>query len=374
MYNAEKYIAQCLESLLRQTFANFEVIIVDDCSDDKSVSIVQSFEQKFSGRLKLICFKENSGCPGIPRNAALKSARGKYITFLDSDDYFQPTALQEMYQIAEATDAEVIHAEKYFNFMDGANDKIQVATFQRGAMVNAPTIEPYDLGARIKKFTERGFLWWAQNKLIRRDLIIDNAIEFPPVSVYEDMCFTIFLTICAKKYVRIPNIFYYYRVRKDSLSHKPVSPFEILNDMIGVVKALDEFMSRREYFAQNPQVRYELLDWHCQNRLNYICIALYRDGNMLPAQVEDLFRREFFSKQKVSSAVVSYFFSALSFYRFKLYQSTEENKQLREDLTLAQLQQKINRPATENVSRALSFGQDNSLKLPTGFKLGGGSD
>ncbi len=375
LYNAEKYIAQCLDSLRLQTFTDFEVIVVDDCSTDKSVDIVNQFAPKLGGRLKLIHHKKNSGCPGIPRNTALKAAQGKYITFLDSDDYFQPTALQEMYQIAEATDADVIHSEKCFSFMDGANDKISIKTFQQGAFVNQPTFETENIGVRIRKFTERNFLWWSTNKLIRRELLVKNAINFPSMNVWEDMCFTIFLVVCAKKYVRVPNIFYYYRVRKDSLSHRPSDQFSMLNNLIGVISVLDEFMSRHEYFAKNPQVRYELLDWHFQNRLNYICIALYREWNMSAQEVENSFRREFFSKlQNLSPAVTSYFFANLTFYRFKLWQMTEEQKALQSkinDLELAQIQKKLNSPA-ENVSSAPVFGQDNSLKLSSDFKLGGG--
>ena len=86
MYNAEKYIAQCLESLVKQTFKNFEVIVVNDCSTDNSVAEVKKFEPQFQGRLILKSMKKNSGTPGLPRNTAIPLARGKYITFLDSDD------------------------------------------------------------------------------------------------------------------------------------------------------------------------------------------------------------------------------------------------------------------------------------------------
>ena len=376
MYNAEKYIAQCLESLLRQTFKDFEVIIVDDCSTDKSVSIVRSFEKKFSGRLELICLKKNSGCPSVPRNTAIKNARGKYITFLDSDDFFTDTALEEMYKIAEETDAEVIHAQTYFQFKDGANALFE-NTYQRTNLVSAPTLETEDIGARVRKFTEYGFLWWGCNKLIRRDLIIDNAIEFPLVSVYEDMVFTFCLVVCAKKYVRVPNCFYCYRIREGSLSHKPAEPVKTLKDLIAIFEALDNFMSRQEHFIENPQDRYDLLDWHCQNKMNTICKILYQMLNLSPSRVETLFRREVFSNlEDISPVIMSYFFTTSSFYRFKLYQLTEENKQLREDLKLAQLQQKITSFASssETVSSALNFGQDNSLKLPTDFKLGGDSN
>ena len=151
----------------------------------------------------------------------------------------------------------------------------------------------------------------------------------------------------------------------------------MLTNLIGVLKALDEFMSRHEYFAQNPQVRYKLLDWHCQNRLNYICIALYREGKMQPYEVEDLFRREFFSRLRdIPVSIMSYFFSTTTWYRFNLWLLTEDKKKLQEqiaDIEVAQFHQKLNSSA-ESVDNAPILGQDNSLKLPTDFKLGGDSN
>ena len=71
MYNAEKYIAQCLSSLYRQTFKNFEVVVVDDCSTDNSVDMVKNFQPQIQDRLILKSMKENSGTPSIPRNTAI---------------------------------------------------------------------------------------------------------------------------------------------------------------------------------------------------------------------------------------------------------------------------------------------------------------
>ena len=79
MYNSEKYIAECLNSILVQTFQNFEVIVVDDCSTDNSVEIAKSYEEKFDGRLKIFKTKKNSNGGGyVPRNLGLNLSCGKY--------------------------------------------------------------------------------------------------------------------------------------------------------------------------------------------------------------------------------------------------------------------------------------------------------
>ena len=96
LYNAEKYIGACLESLANQTFQDFEVIVADDCSTDKSAMVVKSFISTFGDRLRLVKLSKNSGVPSTPRNFALKKARGKYVYYLDSDDLLTPTAFEEL--------------------------------------------------------------------------------------------------------------------------------------------------------------------------------------------------------------------------------------------------------------------------------------
>ena len=95
MYNAENYISDCLDSILNQTFKDFEVIVVNDCSLDNSGAIAESYLEKFGGRLKIYDNKKNLGA-GSTRNKGLTLSRGDYIFFIDSDDFITPTALEEM--------------------------------------------------------------------------------------------------------------------------------------------------------------------------------------------------------------------------------------------------------------------------------------
>ena len=94
LYNAERYISECLDSVLNQTFDNYEVIVVDDCSTDNSVAIVESYAEKFGGRLILSRMDKNSGSGGLPRNKGIMLSRGEYIQFLDADDMLTNTALE----------------------------------------------------------------------------------------------------------------------------------------------------------------------------------------------------------------------------------------------------------------------------------------
>ena len=92
-YNSEKFIAKAIESVLSQTYSNWELIIIDDCSDDSSINIIQSKAQK-EQRIKIIKQKSNAGA-AVARNSGIKAAKGEYIAFLDSDDLWVEDKLEK---------------------------------------------------------------------------------------------------------------------------------------------------------------------------------------------------------------------------------------------------------------------------------------
>ena len=308
LYNAENYVSECLDSLLNQTFSDFEVIVVDDCSTDKSVAVVEEFVPKFEGRLKLFKSKKNSGFPGVPRNTALKFARGKYLTFLDSDDFFTPTALEEIYKIAEETGAEIIHAGKHFRFTDGKDDS-KVFSWPTELVVEEPTLEPEDLGERMKRMVNFQTLWWACSKLFRRDFLEKNNITFPNATAWEDMTFMFCGFIRAKNYVRVPNIFYNYRVRNGSLSHKGRDAMEMTRNLMETVRVMDKYMMATEYFVKNPEPRWLFLDWYIQNRIKNVAKGFYNVSKLKPFQVDRLFHKLLSSSKEDNSTLMSYFFT-----------------------------------------------------------------
>lgn len=106
VYNAEKYLNACLNSLLNQTYLNFEVICIDDASTDSSMEILEYFSKK-DLRIKIIRNKTNNG-PGYSRNQGLNIAKGKYISFLDSDDWLNYDALEILIKKAEEKELDLL--------------------------------------------------------------------------------------------------------------------------------------------------------------------------------------------------------------------------------------------------------------------------
>ena len=125
MYNAERFINFCVTSILQQTFENFEVILVDDCSTDKTLDIVKKFDD---ARIKILRTKKNSGYPGAVRNVGLNAATGKYIFFMDHDDSILPNAFEVLVDVAEKNNADAVNTTTWYassNFTDEDDMEVQ---------------------------------------------------------------------------------------------------------------------------------------------------------------------------------------------------------------------------------------------------------
>ena len=227
LYNAEKYIGECLESILAQTFQNFEVIIVDDCSTDSSVAVVEGYRKFFGGRLKIARTQKNSGNPGVPSNMGIRLSRGEYLLVLDNDDAITPTALEELYSVAKKFSADVVACEKYFAVPDelwSKNFLTQIlAENQKNISAHDAILIPENISERLTQCINGQNLWPLWAKLIRRDALIKNNIQLVD-SVIQDLLATLCLLLTVRKYVCVSNVVNFYRVRKDSLYHQKYTP------------------------------------------------------------------------------------------------------------------------------------------------------
>ncbi len=317
MYNVEKYVGECLDSLLAQTFQDFEVIVVDDKSSDNSPEIVDGYKERFSGRLKLIRSQKNSGGCAVPRNIGFGFAHGKYIFFLDADDLITKTAFEELYKIAEDFQADVVHCEQRYDFFDSTKDfsKLKPKTFQRGKLVTKPTLETDDITKRISDFHEVRYLWYAWNKLIRREFLTENHIENPEVTNIEDMLFTCYLVACADRYVRVPNIVNFYRKRPGSITFERLEAEKHvrrwLRALINGFDHAEKFFNGRKFFRENPIVKFLALD----SFINY-CTNYFKEiyTNYSPVEFDEIIREEF-ANAKNPLGLHAFIFAMMNVYR-----------------------------------------------------------
>ena len=329
LFNAEAYVAECLTSLANQTLQNFEVLVVDDCSTDNSRAVVKSFAPTFGERLRLTKLSKNSGCAGIPRNFALKSASGKYVYFLDSDDLLTENALEELFDVAEKFSADVVHAEKVFEFFDDVS-KAEIISFQAGELVTEPILETFDVGKRVDGFIRKKFIWWACNKLFSRKFLLDNKITFPATKIFEDFIFVLNCLAAAQNYVRVPFVSYCYRKVKDSLSHSDSDMMQFFGNVLAVVKSLDDFISGNKFFNDNPRYKYSVTDFFVQERLGVFANDIFIEQNHSSAEVYDVLCKHVFSANpKDNVALTSYLFVTANILRLYVNRQAAEISELK---------------------------------------------
>jgi Glycosyltransferases involved in cell wall biogenesis len=209
VYNTEKYLARCIESVLCQTLEDFEVIIVNDGSTDSSINILNEYASK-DNRI-IIVNKENGGAPSA-RNIAIPMAKGEYISFVDSDDWIAPNMLSESYKKAKETHADII----VFNFNRAYHLE---RVIQNDPILEQDIIVSKDiLGEFSYKylFEMKGSSVW--NKLYRSEFLHKYNLYMGNVRIGEDLFFNLHALIHLPKISMINRNLYYYFVNEKSIT------------------------------------------------------------------------------------------------------------------------------------------------------------
>jgi len=268
LYNAENFIRQCLISVLASKFADYEVLVVDDCSTDSSVAEVEKLLPHFGGRLKILSTEKNSGGPGVPRNIGIKNSAGKYVTFIDNDDMILPTSLENFFELAENFQADAVHAVHAFSFddADGKNFSRDDLTLRKDLsedFVQFAGLDAENFSRRMKDYVVGKFLWMPWGKFFRRDFLLANRIDFPQIKFSEDFVFCFKCLCLAKNYLRVPLATNIHRIRRGSVSKKVTTSREGVRNWLGVVTSvvsiLGDFVDGLEFFRANPEIRRDVL-------------------------------------------------------------------------------------------------------------------
>ena len=235
VYNVESYLVECLDSLVKQTLSDVEFICVDDGSSDSSFEILEKYSIQ-DQRIKIIK-QENKGA-ALARNLGLSVAKGKYVIFLDSDDYFDQNMLKKTVNRAEATNSDIV-IFKALAFDDGSEIKHNLShKMEKYPLFQEKTFSSKDL----KNVIFNTFLPAAWNKLYRKSFLEENKLEFQNIKRTNDLLFTSKSLIKANKIVLVNEFLLYYRNRlKNSLQATNCqTPLEFFKALI----ALKEFLEK----------------------------------------------------------------------------------------------------------------------------------
>lgn len=207
VYNAEKTLSRALDSLLQQTFTNFEIIAVNDGSTDGCLELLNFYKRK-DHRVQVLN-KINEG-PGVARNVGMSVARGKYITFLDADDFCEPNMLAEYSKTLESTGADIVVS----NFHKYSIHE-QKVTGQGGHYAKKLLYNVDELGEEF--FTISQPMPW--NKIFRKEMLIKNNVTFPNLKASEDICFCCNAFACAQKIAFVENPFVFWTYDNENSLH-----------------------------------------------------------------------------------------------------------------------------------------------------------
>jgi glycosyltransferase involved in cell wall biosynthesis len=232
VYNSEKTLRKCVESIFAQTFSDYEAVFVDDGSTDGSLAVVQQITAEFSmqDKVKIIQHPTNRGVAAA-RNTAIDSAAGEYIAFVDADDWIENDMLAETFCKAEAENADIVICD-YFKY---------------DSIIHLPSIDRDDIikNLIISRINVCPALW---GYLIAKNLFLNDECRFAEgVHAGEDRLMLTRLFYYAQKTVKINRAFYHYQYCENSLTHKVENKnFESLQT---VCNQMESFFSRKTPFA-----------------------------------------------------------------------------------------------------------------------------
>lgn len=270
IYNACKHLRPALDSILAQTFKEIEIICVDDGSTDTSLDMLKIY-QKMDNRIRIIT--ETNAGPGHARNNGLKRARGKYVAFLDADDFFEPEMLEKLYNLAEENDLDI--AITRYDIYDNKKGKFTAniesehgKIFDGGAVTSKNEYPDYILESTT------GAAW---NKLFKKSFILEKNISFTTEAmIFEDVYFTVSALAFAERVARLPDVLVHHRIYSQQSRARSFRKYYL--QVPGVFLKIKEFLMKGGMYQ--PLAK---------GFLNLSCSRCYHTYNLLKSDDRELF-------------------------------------------------------------------------------------
>lgn len=211
VYNAEKYLRKCLDSIVNQIFSNYEVILVDDGSTDRSFYICKEYCDLDS---RFIAIKQENKGVSEARNNGIRNCHGEYVTFMDSDDWAENEWLQAYWRMIQKTDCDMLVQGVIADFI----------SFAKKNCVNCAVYHGEDVYKGFSMLEKSGLGGFVHNKLYRKDIIQKHGLMFRYL-LHEDTLFNVEYVRCISSLGVVPEAYYHYVQRKGDSLVKRRYPF-----------------------------------------------------------------------------------------------------------------------------------------------------
>ena len=258
VYNVEKYLRKCIESLVGQTLKDIEIILVNDGSTDGSQKIIDRFMSQYDN---IKCINKKNGGAAESRNMGMLQATGEYIGFMDSDDYIESEMFECMYNKAKENDYDVVECNLHHEFPDGSIDTEECEQYT-------------DIGQLL--MNGRNVVW---NKIYKREWLLASGVTFPVGYIYEDLAFYSKLVANIRSIAYVKPAFYYYVQRKDSINRS--QDLKTLNIIPVLQDVKDYYIKTGKYDTYKDELEFLFAKILLLSSFNRIChIPERKDRNM----------------------------------------------------------------------------------------------
>lgn len=236
IYNARVHLGECLDSILCQTLTDIEVLCVDDGSTDGSLDLLNEFAERDS---RLTVLRQSNSGAGAARNTGLAMARGEYLSFLDADDFFEPTMLAEAYGQCVEDEADIcVYGARYFDAASGE--------FVRAEWLLKTELLPDAIPFSYKDVLDNVFVFVAPapwNKMFRREFVVEQGLRFQELKRANDLLFTRLALVKAQRITVVDKTLANYRVgagaNLQAANHE--TPLEFYQALIALKSELVDF-------------------------------------------------------------------------------------------------------------------------------------
>lgn len=270
VYNTSRFLHQCVDSLINQTLKDVEFIFVDDGSTDDSVEILEQYQKK-DKRVKIL--RQENMYAGVARNNGMKQAAGKYIIFLDSDDYYDLTLLEKAFRCAEKNQAEIVFFNHYL--FDNQTGMVRRLPFRMRRGVFS--------GEMLRERAFLSFHTAPWNRFYLRSFLIKHNLEYQAIYLHNDVYFCLLSVALAKRIVCFNRRLVYHRVNNpESLQGRGTIAYPYL---IQCFTALKQALIEHELFHGHIKTSYD----------KRVSISIEQRGRENP---EAMLSRQYYSEMK----------------------------------------------------------------------------
>lgn len=284
VYNSEKFLKKCLESILYQSFKEIEIIIINDGSTDGSLKIIEQFMLEDE---RIILINQKNQGVSVSRNKGIKMAKGEFLLNVDSDDWIEKEYIEVLYKKALEKDLDIVISDIYFEYLTKKGFILKDLYLKEGEII---TGNDY-----CNIFIEKNFHGYSCNKLIKKSLYVDNNIYYrKEISVLEDAEVILKLGYYAKRIGKINGIFYHYLQHSHSTSKKMTE--KKVMDIKDVLEKLIDFFDDEEKKKKLQLIKIEksLLGIKYLNNKKYAIVK-----NEILKEIQQLEWKYFFENLKL---------------------------------------------------------------------------